>query len=90
MGEVISIREILRETRRRRERLRERESLERAVDVMKANLRVVTRKIAVAPPSDRDELVQRAEHLIEMIRYGLGMLGEPHDEFDPSWLEPRD
>jgi|YelNatPaOPRAMG01_1025707.scaffolds.fasta_scaffold03647_10 hypothetical protein len=89
MGEVISIREVLREIRQRRERASERESLERAVAIMKANLRAAIRELATAPQADRPELLERIERLIGMVRYGLRMLGEPHEEFDPSWLEPR-
>jgi hypothetical protein len=89
MGEVISIREVLREIRQRRERASERESLERAVAILKVNLRTAIGEIAVASQPGRPELLERAERLIEMVRYGLRMLGEPHEQFDPSWLEPQ-
>ncbi len=89
MGEVISIREALREIRQRRERVSERESLERAVAIMKANLRAAIGELATAPQADKSEMLERIERLIEMVRYGLRMLGEPHEQFDPSWLEPR-
>ncbi len=89
MGEVISIREILREIRQRRERASERESLERAVGIMKANLRAAIGELATVSQADKPETLERTERLIEMVRYGLRILGEPHEQFDPSWLEPR-
>jgi hypothetical protein len=89
MGEVISIREVLREIRQRRERASERETLERAVEVLKDNLRATVGQLALASQADRPELVERIERLIEMARYGLRMLGHPDEQFDPSWLAPK-
>lgn len=81
MGEVIHIREILRQREISHSRERDRESLERAVDILKQNLEVTAREIVEAPAADQNDLLRRADRLIAMIRYGMHMLGDaPEDE----------
>jgi hypothetical protein len=76
MGELIHIREILREREIARSRARDREALERALEVFKQNLKAVAGEIAEAPASEQSELLARAENLVSMIRYGMRMLGQ--------------
>ena len=83
MGELIHIREILREREIARSRARDRESLERALEVFKQNLKAVAGQIEEAPAAEQSELLARAENLVAMIRYGMRMLGQ-----DPE-PEPR-
>ena len=80
MGEVIHIREILRERAIARGRASDHQSLERAVEILKQNLHATTREIIDASPSEQPELLQRAEHFVALIRYGLRMLD--HDSID--------
>ena len=80
MGELIHLRELARNREIRSGRARDRESLARAIEIMKLNLHAVTREIIDAPSEEQFELLQRAEHLVEMIRYGLRMMGHPADD----------
>jgi hypothetical protein len=87
MGELIYIRE---EALRRdiaknlqRRHARDRESLARAVDILKQNLHATSVEIVDAPASEQRELLNRAEKFIALIRYGMRMLGDDGD------LEPQ-
>jgi hypothetical protein len=81
MGELISIREILRDRAIADGRARDRHSLHRAVEILKQNLEAVSHEIVEAPAAAQPELLERAERLVAMIRYGMQMLGDgPHDE----------
>ena len=85
MGEVIHLREAI----HLREKLRERaiaksrasdhQSLERAVEILKQNLHATTQEIIDAPAFEQAELLDRAEHFVALIRYGLRMLGDDGD-----------
>ena len=77
MGELIHIREILRQREIARSRARDRDSLERALELFKQNLKSFAAEIADAPADEQPELLERAENLVSMIRYGMRMLG--HD-----------
>ena len=79
MGELIHIRELARNREIRSGRARDRESLARAVEIMKLNLHAVTTEMLTASDEEQPELLQRAEHLVEMIRYGMRMMGHPAD-----------
>ena len=86
MGELIYIREIAlrRDLARSRERrqARDRESLERAVDILKQNLHATSVEIVDAPAYEQTELLDRAEKFITLIRYGMRMLGD--DDLEPQ------
>ncbi len=74
MAEIIYLREI--QAARRRGRVAQRESLERAVAILKENLAAVAEQLRDAPPAEQSELLDRVEKLAAMIRYGRRMLGE--------------
>jgi hypothetical protein len=76
MGEVIHIREILRRRDIAKSHARDRESLRRAVDILRQNLHATTDQIVAAPAIQQPELLDQAEKLIAMIRYGMRMLGD--------------
>ncbi len=76
MGEVIHIREILRQRDISDGRARDRDSLASAVDIFKQNLAATARDIVAAPAAEQNALLRRADYLIAMIRYGMRMLGE--------------
>jgi hypothetical protein len=80
MGELIYIRE--KATRRdiAKSHARDRESLERAVEILKQNLHATAVVIVDAPPHEQAALLARAEKFIAMIRYGMRMLGESDPE----------
>jgi hypothetical protein len=74
MGEVIHLREIRRARRPRR--VKNREEIARAVEIFKDNLAAVVEELRAAPSIEQSELLDRAEKLIALIRYGRLMLGE--------------
>lgn len=76
MGEVIHLREILRQREISHSRARDRESLERAVEILKENLAATAQEIVEAPAAEQPDLLQRADRLIAMIRYGIRMIGD--------------
>jgi len=84
MGELIYIRELAlrRDIARSRDRrqARERESLERAVDILKQNLHATAVEIVDAPAYEQTDLLDRAEKFITLIRYGMRMLGDNDPE----------
>jgi hypothetical protein len=82
MGELIHLREIRRG--RRPGRVRHHEELARAVEIFKDNLVVVAEELRQAPSSEQSGLLDRAEKLIELIRYGRLMLGEGPDLADSA------
>lgn len=89
MGELIHIREILREREIARSRARDRESLERAVEIFKHNLKAVAEQIAGASAVEQAELLDRAENLVGMIRYGMRMLGHDPEPRPQSFSRNR-
>jgi hypothetical protein len=76
MAEIIDFAEFHAQRARSRSRAPERESLERAVQIMRASLAAVARELETAAREDQAELLTRIERLAAMIRYGLRMLGE--------------
>jgi len=76
LGEVIHIREILRRRDIAKSHARDRGSLRRAVDILRQNLHATTDQIVAAPAIQQPELLDQAEKLIAMIRYGMRMLGD--------------
>jgi uncharacterized membrane-anchored protein len=79
MAEIIDFEEIQQARRKARACIPERESLERAVQLMRGNLAAVAAELADAPREDQPELLTRVERLAAMIRYGMRMLGYPTD-----------
>jgi hypothetical protein len=88
MAEIIDLAEIQAQRRKHRSRVPTRAHLERAVQILKANLAATAKMLVDAPPADQDELLSRVERLSAMIRYGMGMLGESAEPAaDPSHVE---
>jgi hypothetical protein len=79
MAEIIDFAEIREARRKARAGIPERESLERAVQLMRTNLAAVAAELADAPRGEQAELLTRIERLAAMIRYGMRMLGDPND-----------
>lgn len=75
MAEIIDFAEI-QKARRSRARGPQRESLERAVQLMRENLAAVAAELVDAPREQQAELLTRVERLAALIRYGMRMLGE--------------
>ena len=82
MGELIYIREIALRRDIARSNARDRESLERAVDILKQNLHATAVEIIDASAYEQADLLDRAERFIALIRYGMRMLGD--DEPEPQ------
>ena len=76
MAEIIDFAEIQAARRKARARIPQRESLERAVQLMRENLAVAAAEMADAPRDQQAELLTRVERLAALIRYGMRMLGE--------------
>ncbi len=89
MGEVIHIREILRQREISHSRARDRESLERAVDILKQNLEATAHEIVEAPAPEQHDLLRRADHLLAMIRYGMRMLGDEAEAEPVREMPPK-
>jgi hypothetical protein len=83
MGELIHIRELALRRDIARSNARDRESLKRAVDIIKENLHATAVEIVDAPANVQTELLDRAEKFIALIRYGMRMLGDDADDPDP-------
>ncbi|HYB90566.1 MAG TPA: hypothetical protein VEC38_05940 [Candidatus Binataceae bacterium] len=79
MAEIIDFAEIQAARRRVRARTPERASLERAIELMKANLAAAANQLVTAPPQEQAELLTRIERLAAMVRYGMRMLGDGPD-----------
>jgi hypothetical protein len=83
MGELIYIREKVLRRDIAKSHARDRESLQRAVDIIKKNLHATAAEIVDAPAHEQADLLARAEKFIALIRYGMRMLGEDGE------LEPQ-
>lgn len=86
MAEIIDFSEIQAQRRKPRSRALQREHLERAVQILKANLAATATMLVDAAPGDHEELLSRVERLTAMIRYGVAML---RDGSEPG-LDPPD
>ncbi|HLI81719.1 MAG TPA: hypothetical protein VKV03_17140 [Candidatus Binataceae bacterium] len=82
MGELIHIREKALRRDIARSHARDRDSLRRAVDLIKRNLHATAVEIVDAPAPAQPQLLDRAEKFIALIRYGMRMLGEDGDDQD--------
>jgi len=79
MAQIIDFAEIQAARRRVRARTPDRDSLERAIELIKANLAAVANQLVTAPREEQPELLTRIERLAAMIRYGMRMLGDAPD-----------
>ncbi len=82
MGELIYIRERALRRDNAKSHARDRESLERAVNILKQNLHATSVEIVDASAHEQPELLERAEKFIALIRYGMRMLGD--DDREPQ------
>ena len=80
MGELIYIREIALRRDIARSHARDREALQRAVDILKENLHATAVEIVDASAHEQTDLLDRAEKFIALIRYGMRMLGDDGTE----------
>ncbi len=80
MGELIYIRERALRRDIAKSHARDRESLERAVNILKQNLHATSVEIVDAPAHEQTDLLDRAEKFIALIRYGMRMLGDDDPE----------
>lgn len=84
MGELIHIREKALRRDIARSHARDRDSLKRAVDLIRRNLHATAVEIVDAPANAQHDLLDRAEKFIALIRYGMRMLGEDGDDAGPE------
>ncbi|HEY6417830.1 MAG TPA: hypothetical protein VIX59_02410 [Candidatus Binataceae bacterium] len=75
MAQIIDFAEIQAARRRPAGRAAERDSLERAVQVLRENLAATATLLVDAAPAEHEELLRRVEHFTALIRYGMRMLG---------------
>ena len=80
MGELIYIRERALRRDIAKSHARDRESFERAVNILKQNLHATSVEIVDAPAHEQTDLLDRAEKFIALIRYGMRMLGDDDPE----------
>jgi len=80
MGELIYIRELALRRDIARSHARDREALQRAVDILKENLHATAVEIVDASAYEQTDLLDRAEKFIALIRYGMRMLGDDAPE----------
>jgi hypothetical protein len=85
MAQIIRFSEIQAARQRGVRQARDRESLERAVVLLKESLAAAAESLRDAEGAEQAELLERVERLAAMVRYGLRMIGEiPENERDPS------
>ena len=84
MAQIIRFSEIQAARQRGVRQARDRESLERAVALLKESLAAAAESLRDAEGAQA-ELLERVERLAAMVRYGLRMIGElPESERDPA------
>ncbi len=76
MAEVFHIRELQAARDRARRRHADHAHLERAVAIMRDNLAAVAEQIRSAPDAEQPELLDRAENLVALLRYGMRMMAK--------------
>lgn len=76
MAQIIRFSEIQAARQRGARQARDRESLERAVALLKHSLATAAGLLSEAAGAEQAELLARVERLAAMVRYGLRMLGE--------------
>jgi hypothetical protein len=77
MGEVIQIRDLQAARERAHQRAGDRQTIERALVLMRENLAWAAEQLRTAPADAHGELLDRIEKLAATIRYGMRMLDEP-------------
>lgn len=82
MAQIIRFSEIQAARQRGERQARDRESLERAVALLKESLAVAAGLLKDASGGEQSELLARVERLAAMVRYGLRMLGEVGEDGD--------
>lgn len=75
MAEIIQIHEFQAARRRNSRRDREQQNIERALEIMRANLAHTANDLLTAPIAAQPELLERIERLAALIRYGIRMAG---------------
>ena len=76
MAEIIYIRELQEARKRAIQRHADHQSLEQAVQLMRASLAETALALRDAAPPEQPELLDRIERLAAMVRYGLHMIEE--------------
>jgi hypothetical protein len=76
MAEIIQIREFQQARKRAIRRHADHQSLEQAVQLMRASLADAALQLREAEPPQQTELLDRIEQLTAMVRYGLRMICE--------------
>lgn len=76
MAEIIHIREYQAARDRARSRASDQASLEQAGAIMRENLAATAARLAIAPPHERPELLDRVEKLAAMVRYAIRMMDD--------------
>jgi hypothetical protein len=76
MGEIIQLPDIISVRRRMAQSLARRENLECALEIIRLNVISVLTMLKGASPSERVELLERAERLIALLQYGTRILDE--------------
>jgi uncharacterized membrane protein YccC len=85
MAQIVRFSEIQAARDRNVRQARDRESLERAVQLLKESLAAAADQLTEASGAEQAEMLERVERLAAMVRYGLRMLGEISDaEHAPS------
>ncbi len=91
MAQIIRFSEIRAARQRGERQARDRESLERAVALLKESLAAAAGLLKDASGGEQSELLERVERLAAMVRYGLRMLGEITEDGDrgPALAPPQ-
>lgn len=82
MAQIIRFSEIQAARQRGDRQARDRESLARAVALLKESLADAAGMLNDASGAEQAELLERVERLATMVRYGLRMLGEIGEDSD--------
>lgn len=76
MAEIIQLREIQAARRESRRGFEERQSLLRAIAILKLSLAQAAEELVDAPAHQQGELLGRIERLAALVRYGMRMSGD--------------
>jgi hypothetical protein len=79
MAEIIQLREFQEARRRTAQRRTDHQSLDQAVQLMRASLADAALELRDASAADQFVLLDRIEQLTAMVRYGMRMIGEDGD-----------
>jgi hypothetical protein len=84
MGEIIQLPDVINARRRLAESAVRRQSLERALEIIRLNVVSVLTILKEAPACERAELLQRAERLIGLLRYGTRVFDDEVNDLPDS------